>query len=71
MTLGQFITKKRKELGYKKGEFSKIIGITRGSLKSWEDDKFMPAGRNRRELMRALQFTERERELYFSGSHHA
>ena len=44
LTLGQFIAKRREHFGYKKIEFSKLIGVGNDTLRRWETDKFIPAG---------------------------
>lgn len=67
LTLGQFITKRREELGYKKMQFAKMINVGDDSLRSWENDRFIPAGINRRTLIELLNFTPEEVSYYFTG----
>lgn len=65
MTLGEFITFRREQLGYKKIEFAKILGVGSDSLLSWEKDRFIPAGKNMRALIKYLKFTSEEIRYYF------
>lgn len=68
MSLGQFITKRREELGYGKIQFAKLIDVGSDSLLRWERDRFIPAGKNRRALIDMLKFTPEEVNLYFRGN---
>jgi DNA-binding transcriptional regulator YiaG len=70
LSLGDFITKRREELGYKKIEFSKIIGVGDDSLRSWEKGRFVPAGKNMRALIDVLKFTTEEAKYYFGGHYY-
>lgn len=65
VSLGQFIIKRREELGYKKIQFSELIGVGDDSLRSWEKDKFIPAGKNMIALIKLLKFTPEEVKHYF------
>jgi DNA-binding transcriptional regulator YiaG len=68
LTLGQFITKKREEHGYKKIEFAKLIQVGDDSLRSWEKDRFVPAGKNMVSLIKILKFSPEEMKHYFRTS---
>lgn len=65
LTLGQFITRRREEFGYKKMEFAKLIGVGDDTLRSWERDRFIPAGKNMLALIKVLKFTQEEIKYYF------
>jgi len=69
VTLGQFITKRREELGYKKIEFSRLVGVGDDSLRRWEKDIFKPAGINARNLIKLLKFSPEESRHYFGDYH--
>lgn len=66
LTLGEFITKKREELGYGKIDFSKLIGVGDDSLRSWEKNRFIPAGINRTRLIEVLELSPKEIKEYFT-----
>jgi len=66
LTLGEFIRKKRIELGYEKIDFSKALNITYGSLRKWETDRFIPSGINKRNLIKILNLSHDEIKLYFN-----
>lgn len=66
-TLGQFITYKREILGYKKMQFSELMQVGDDTLRSWEKDRFIPAGKNRRKLINILEFTEHQIKKYFKN----
>ena len=65
LTLGEFIIKRREDLGYKKGEFAKLIGVGADSLLSWEKNRFTPAGKNMIAIIKLLKFTPEEIRRYF------
>ena len=65
LSLGKFITYKREKLGYKKVEFSKLIGVGDDTLRYWERDRFIPAGKNMIALINVLAFTKDEVKHYF------
>ncbi len=65
LTLGQFIAFKRQSLGYKKMEFAELIGVGDDSLRSWERDIFIPAGKNMIALIKVLKLTRAEIKHYF------
>ena len=65
MNLGELITEKREDLGYRKVEFSKIIGVGYDTLRDWEMGGSIPTGKNMRRLVEVLEFTPQEIELYF------
>jgi len=65
MTRGQFIAYKRECCGFKKMEFSKLMGVGADSLHSWEKDKFKPSGINLRNLVKNLKLTKDEIKKYF------
>lgn len=67
LSLGQFIAYKRNYYGYKKIQFSKILGITDDTLRYWERDRFIPAGKNRTALIRLLKITKEEVKYYFGS----
>jgi DNA-binding transcriptional regulator YiaG len=68
MTLGELITKKREESGYGKMEFCGLMRISDDTLRNWERDIFVPAGRNRRLISRLLDFSDDEKIKYFGGA---
>lgn len=70
MSLGQFISFRRESLGYKKMEFSQLMGVGDDTLRSWERNKFIPAGKNKRRLFELLGFSAEEKEYYFGGKAH-
>ncbi len=70
LTLGQFISKKREEFGYKKLQFSSMIGVGNDTLRSWEQDRFKPAGKNMYALIDVLKFSADEVRLYFRDDYH-
>ena len=65
LPLGEFIAYRRQSLGYKKGEFSKMVGVGDDSLRSWEKGRFIPAGKNMRALIKLLNITPPESHYYF------
>jgi len=65
LSLGKFITKRREELGFKKIEFSNLVGVGDDSLRSWERDRFKPAGKNMVALIKLLNFKKSEVMKYF------
>ncbi len=69
LSLGQFIAKRREELGYKKVAFSNLIGVGCESLKKWETDTFIPAGINRRSLIKWLLMTPEQINHYFGSGY--
>ena len=68
LSLGCFIKKRREDLGYKKIEFSKLIGVGDDTLRSWERDRFVPAGKNMVSLIKTLKFSSEEIQHYFRTS---
>lgn len=68
LTLGQFISFKREALGYKKVEFSKKMNVGDDTLRSWERDRFVPAGINKRNIIKNLHFSTDDVNTYFGGS---
>lgn len=68
LSLGSFITKRREDLGYKKIEFSKLIGVGDDTLRSWERNRFVPAGKNMVALIKTLKFSPEEIKHYFRTS---
>ncbi len=67
MTLGEFITFKREQMGFKKMQFSELLGIGDDSLRSWEKDRFKPAGQNMINLISALGLKKSEVKHYFGN----
>ena len=67
LTLGQLISKKREDLGYKKMQLSRLLDVGDDTLRSWERDRFVPAGKNMRAIIDVLRFTPQECSLYFKG----
>lgn len=65
LSLGQFITYKRETLGYKKMQFCKMMDVGDDSLRSWERDRFVPTGKNMKNIVTLLKFTNKERIHYF------
>lgn len=67
LSLGEFIVKKRELLGFKKIQFSKMMGVGDDTLRWWERDRFVPAGINRRNLIKILNFNDDDVIRYFGG----
>ena len=65
MTRGQFIAYKREFCGYKKIEFSKLLGVGDDTLRSWERDRFKPTGINLRNLVKHLKLNDDDIKTYF------
>ena len=65
MTRCQFIAFKRELCGFKKIEFCRLMGITDDTLRSWERDRFKPAGINLRNLVKFLKLSEDDIKTYF------
>lgn len=68
LPLHEFIKIRRGELGYKKMEFANLLNIGDGTLRSWERGRFIPAGINRRNLVKRLKMTKKEKLKYFGES---
>jgi DNA-binding transcriptional regulator YiaG len=67
LSLGEFIANRRESLGYTKTKFSKLIGVGDDTLRSWERNRFVPAGINARNLVKILNFSNEEIRKYFKG----
>lgn len=65
LTLGEFIKVKRELLGYGKIEFSKMLGVGDDTLRSWERNRFRPAGKNKDLLIKFLQLSNDEIDKFF------
>jgi DNA-binding transcriptional regulator YiaG len=65
ITLGELISRKREKLGYGKIQFAKMIGIGDDSLRSWERNRYKPAGKHKKLVATLLEFTPSEIKEYF------
>ena len=67
ISLGEFIAKRRIELGYEKVEFSKLVGVYIDSVRNWEKDESKPVGKNMVALIKLLKFKKSEVMKYFGN----
>jgi DNA-binding transcriptional regulator YiaG len=51
LTFGQYISKRRKELGLSQKELAVLTGVTVGAVHKWESGKFRPKDEKRRVLV--------------------
>lgn len=69
-SLGEFILSGRESLGCNKVEFAKLIGVCWDTIRYWERDRFIPAGKNMYSLVRVLGMKRPEIDLYFKGKYY-
>lgn len=57
MEIGKTIEKRRKELKLSQENLAELVGVSRGTISCWENDKKSPSGEHLELLAKALQLT--------------
>ena len=68
MSVGERITKLRKECGLSQGQLASLIGVTRQAISKWENDQSAPDTLN---LIRLAEVFERDIEYLATGQERA